>query len=132
MQYGLQALIELALNYGGGPVQIGEIARDQKIPVRYLEQIMLVLKKGGLVTTLRGKMGGCVLAKRPSMVTVLEIIEKLEGEIELANKKLKKSPIIFEAFEAIQKVFLKEFSQLTLEDLTTRSRQRERAYTYDI
>lgn len=131
VQYGLQALLELALNYGGAPVQIGEIAKDQKIPIRFLEQILLVLKRGGLVASTRGKSGGYALAKKPSEITVLSLVEVLEGPIELVNKKMRLSAIS-EAIETIQNNVEKNLRDLTLQELAMKERQMGRAYTYNI
>ncbi|MFH1684512.1 MAG: Rrf2 family transcriptional regulator [Candidatus Margulisiibacteriota bacterium] len=132
VQYGLQAMLELALKYGGGPVQIADIAKNQKIPIRYLEQLMLVLKRRGTVASTRGKHGGYALAKHPSDVSVLEIIEAFEGPIELTSKKMKKLPVLFEAFDTIQNNIKKELTELSLEDLVFKKRQKERAYIYNI
>jgi len=132
VQYGLQAMLELALNYGGGPVQIKTIAREQKIPIRFLEQLMLVLKKGGLLQSTRGVNGGYALAKRPSEVTVLRVSEVLDGPLELVNKKMKKLPVLAEAFEKIQSNIRHDLISLTLEDLVMKERQKERAYLYNI
>ena len=85
-------MLELALKYGGGPCQIKEIARNQKVPIRYLEQLLLLLKRRGLVSSTRGKQGGYNLVKHPSDVTVLEMVAALDGPIELTSKKMKKSP----------------------------------------
>ncbi len=130
--YGLQALIELALNYGGGPVQIKDIAASQKIPIRFLEQILLVLKRGGLVSSARGKSGGYLLAKRPSEISVLGLVELLDGAIELTNKKMKRSAVLYETFEQLQGKIRDELAGITLDDLTLRKRQKDRAYTYNI
>ncbi|MEE8638313.1 MAG: Rrf2 family transcriptional regulator [Candidatus Margulisiibacteriota bacterium] len=132
VQYGLQALLELALKYGSGPIQIGDIAKSQKIPIRYLEQLLLVLKRSGLVSSTRGKEGGYALVEHPSDISVLEIIESVEGRIELTNKKMSKLPVIFEAFEKIQRNIKKELSELTLEDLVFKKRAKERSHIYNI
>jgi len=132
VQYGLQALLELAMKYGGGPVQIGDIAKKQKVPVRYLEQILLLLKRNGLVSSVRGKEGGYSLVKHPSDICVLTIIESLEGPIELTSKKMKKSPILFDAFDKIEKNIKSELSELTLEDLVLKKRQKDLTYIYNI
>lgn len=132
VQYGLQALLELALKYGGGPVQIAEIAKNQKMPIRYLEQLLLVLKRSGLVSSTRGKEGGYILTEHPSDITALQIIESLEGPIELANKKMRRSPVLFEAFERLQENFKKELADLTLDDLVLKKRRKERALIYNI
>lgn len=132
VQYGLQALLELALRFGGEPVQIRDIAKAQKVPIRYLEQLLLVLKRRGLVSSSRGKNGGYNLAKHAGDITALEIIEALDGAIELTNKKMKKSPVLFDAFRAIEDDIKKDLSKLTLEDLVFKKRQRERSYIYNI
>jgi len=132
VQYGLQALLELALAYGGGPVPIASIAKTQKIPIRYLEQLMLVLKRKGLVTSLRGKQGGYTLAKHPSDISIMEVVETFEGPIELISKKMRKSPVLLEVFEKIQDNLKKELRETTLEDLVLKKRQKDRAYTYYI
>ena len=132
VQYGLQALLELAMNYGGGPVQIADVAASQKIPIRFLEQLMLILKKGGLLQSVRGMYGGYTLAKRPSEITVLNVIEVLDGPLELVGKKMKKLPVLAEAFEKIQNNIQKDLKTLTLEDLVMKERQKERAYLYNI
>ncbi|OGB90115.1 hypothetical protein A2625_04810 [candidate division WOR-1 bacterium RIFCSPHIGHO2_01_FULL_53_15] len=132
VQYGLQAVLELALGYGGGPVQIGDIARSQKIPIRFLEQLMLTLKRGGLLESTRGLHGGYSLAKRPSEITVLNIIEAFEGPLELVSKKMKKLPVLAEAFAKIQSHVEDDLKDLTLEELTLKHRQKERAIFYNI
>jgi Rrf2 family transcriptional regulator, cysteine metabolism repressor len=133
VQYGLQAMLELALDYGGGPVQIKTIAREQKIPIRFLEQLILTLRKAGLVASSRGQYGGHSLAKRPSEISVLSVIEALEGPVELASKKMKaKSTVLFEAFDKIQQNFNKQLSLLTLEEIALKKRQEDRALNYQI
>jgi Rrf2 family cysteine metabolism transcriptional repressor len=132
VQYGLQAMLELALNYGGGPVQIKTIARNQKIPIRFLEQLMLILKKGGFLQSTRGACGGYVLAKKPSEINILKVSEALEGPLELVGRKMKKFPVLAEAFEKIQANIRHDLSSLTLEELVMKERQKERAYLYNI
>ena len=74
-QYGLQAMLFLALNYLSGSVQIASIAKDQNIPIRFLEQLLLILKKKGLLSSQRGINGGDTLAKHPSDITIFEIMK---------------------------------------------------------
>ncbi len=124
--------MELALKFGSGPVQIADIAKSQKVPVRYLEQLMLVLKRRGLLASTRGKNGGYALLKHPSDITALEVVEIFEGPIELTSKKMKKLPVLFDSFEKIQNNLERDLRELTLEDLVFKKRQKERAYTYNI
>src|SRR3989338_10336098 len=118
VQYGLQAVLELALGYGGGPVQIGDIARSQKIPILFLEQLMLTLKRAGLLESTRGLHGGYTLAKKPSEISVLNIIEAFEGPLELVSQKMKKLPVLAEAFEKIQSKIKNDLNKITLAELT--------------
>ena len=78
-RYGTRFLMSLARHRGDSPVQIADIARDQGISVKYLEQIALALKKAGLVETVRGRGGGHRLAKDPEEITLDEVVAVLEG-----------------------------------------------------
>lgn len=78
--YGLLALAELADNYKvRRAVQVKEIASNQQIPLQYLGQIMVLLRRGHLVHAVRGPSGGYTLARPPETITVKEIITLLEG-----------------------------------------------------
>ena len=78
--YGLLALAELAENYRQRrAVQVKEIASTQQIPLQYLGQIMVLLKRGHLVNAARGPSGGYVLARPPETISVREILSVLEG-----------------------------------------------------
>ena len=73
-EYGLLALVDLALFSGGRPVQAKQIAERQGIPKQYLDQLMMDLKKSGLVLSLRGRQGGYQLARPARAVTLWEAI----------------------------------------------------------
>lgn len=132
IQYGIQAVLELARKYNAGPVQIGDIARAQKIPVRYLEQLLLILKKRHLLASVRGKEGGYSLAGHPADISLLEIIEALDGPIDLASKRLKKIPVLFDLFEGLQSTVREYLGRTTLEDLVLKVGRKESAYIYNI
>lgn len=84
-RYGVLAMVELALQYGEGPVSIKEIAEKQNFSDSYMEQLFSTLKNAGLVKSLRGARGGYILAKDPDKIMVGEIIRALEGPIEFAE-----------------------------------------------
>ncbi|MBW1742892.1 MAG: Rrf2 family transcriptional regulator [Deltaproteobacteria bacterium] len=84
-RYGTRMMIELAGRYDNGPVQIGEIAARQGISVKYLEQLIIPLKKANYVKSVRGRKGGHMLAKPPEEITIGEIVELLEGGINLSE-----------------------------------------------
>jgi Rrf2 family transcriptional regulator, cysteine metabolism repressor len=82
-RYGLTALLTLAEHYGRGLLQIRDIAARKEIPPQYLEQIFNRLLKAGIVRSVRGSKGGYELADDPARVSVLVVIEVLEGGIAL-------------------------------------------------
>ncbi|HVL31879.1 MAG TPA: Rrf2 family transcriptional regulator [Solirubrobacteraceae bacterium] len=76
--YALRALAELGRS-GDGPVPIGELARRRNIPVQFLEQLFATLRRAGLLRSQRGVKGGYTLARPASQITVLEVVEILDG-----------------------------------------------------
>lgn len=81
-RYGLRALIDLAQYSESGPVSITSISARQAISERYLEQLMSMLKKAGLVQSIRGASGGYRLAKELSEISVGDVLRALEGNLE--------------------------------------------------
>jgi Rrf2 family protein len=82
-RYAIVALTRLAREYGNGPLQIKEIAVDEKIPQSFLENILLELRKLGILGSKLGKSGGYFLLKKPEDVNLAEIIRHFEGTIAL-------------------------------------------------
>jgi len=82
-RYAIVALTRLAREYGSGPLQIKEIAEGEKIPQRFLENILLELRKMGILGSKLGKSGGYFLLKKPEDVNLAEIIRHFEGTIAL-------------------------------------------------
>ena len=80
-EYGVLAAIDLACNYGCGPVSTREIAERRGIPPRFLEQLFVALRRAELVSAVRGAKGGFVLTRDPSEITVLDVVEALEGPL---------------------------------------------------
>jgi Rrf2 family cysteine metabolism transcriptional repressor len=79
--YALQALAELGRAGGSAPVPIGELARRRDIPVQFLEQLFAVLRRAGVLRSQRGVKGGYSFAREPSEITVLELVELLDGPV---------------------------------------------------
>jgi len=77
-------LIDLAEHYNEGPVQIGLIAERQGISVKYLEQIIIPLKKANFIKSVRGPKGGHMLARPPEEIKMGEVLEVLEEGIDIA------------------------------------------------
>ena len=79
--YAVRALAELARSGGAGPVPIGELARRRDIPVQFLEQLFAALRRAGILKSQRGVKGGYSFARPPEELTVLEVVEALEGTL---------------------------------------------------
>jgi Rrf2 family cysteine metabolism transcriptional repressor len=78
-EYAIKAVLDLALHRGNGLVPIQEIATRQSIPQRYLEQVLLALKRAGLLASKRGSTGGYHLTRDPSELTVGDVLRGVEG-----------------------------------------------------
>ena len=78
VEYALRAVLHLASNYGQGFVRIQDIAQEQRIPLKFLEQILLILKNAGYLKSKRGSGGGYFLTKRPEEIHLAEIIQTME------------------------------------------------------
>ena len=79
--YALRALTELAKIGGDAPVPIGELARRRDVPVQFLEQLFATLRRAGVLRSQRGVKGGYNFARDPSDITVLEVVELLDGRL---------------------------------------------------
>ena len=77
--YALRAVFTLVEHYGGQPISIGELARKNDVPKRFLEHIMLDLKERNWVESVAGKRGGYRLAKSPERITMGEIVRHFDG-----------------------------------------------------
>ncbi len=135
-EYGIRALLELAQRRGQGPIQSREIAERQAIPDAYLNQLLLILRKAGLVQSVRGPAGGHLLARDPDRITMAEVIGALEGlpHFEQNSGEGVNSDswavrwVCGEIDEAVARVL----REITLETLLTRKQARENILTYQI
>ena len=134
--YGILAALDLALHNGGVPIRSKAIARRQNIPARFLEQILNVLKKAGLVESHRGAQGGYVLRKTPSDVSLAEIVEALEGPFTLSPtawngrgqepKHSSKDFVLSNVFIRLRQAELDVLSTVTLKDLVNKHQELEK------
>jgi len=82
-RYAILAMTRLAKEYGNGPILISDIAKGENIPQRFLENILLELKKQGILGSKLGKSGGYYLLKPPDEVSLLDVVRHFEGTIAL-------------------------------------------------
>ncbi len=78
-EYGVRAIFELAAHHGGEALQSAEIARRQRVPGPFLDQVLMTLRRAGLVRSMRGPHGGHLLSRLPSDIRLGEVISCLEG-----------------------------------------------------
>jgi Rrf2 family protein len=83
-RYALRALFLLAKRPPGQPVMIAEIAKEARIPRKFLEQILLELKKRGILHSVRGKFGGYTLGRAPDKISFAEVIRAIDGPLALS------------------------------------------------
>ena len=83
--YGLRAMLHMALSPKEGVIMSRGIAESENLPETYLEQLMLSLRKAGLLSATRGSRGGYMLTKSPKDITLAEIVEALEGPLKIVN-----------------------------------------------
>ncbi len=88
-RYGTRLLMDMARHYADGPIHLSDIARRQGISVKYLEQIIIPLKKAQLVRSVRGPKGGHLLARPPEAITVAEVVSILEDGLSVVDCALR-------------------------------------------
>jgi len=80
--YALKTILDLALHYNQGVSTIHDLAKRADIPIKFLEQVLLVLKQGGFVDSKRGVNGGYFLARPPGQIKIGEVVRFIDGPIE--------------------------------------------------
>ena len=115
VNYGLLAIFELAKNENKGFIQISEIAKTQDIPQNYLEQLLVYLKRAGIVESMRGAQGGYKLKKSAREIKIIDLIEALESPITIVDYS-KNSTFLKTFWRKIETNFIDLFQE-TLDDL---------------
>jgi len=132
IRYGARAMLELAYHYGEGPIELKEIAKKENISLKYLEQVINPLRAGGLVIAVRGSKGGYSLARPPSEICLYDVVEILEGPLNLLeclrdSKICQKVPscVTRDIWKEVSDAISKIFYSVTLEDMVNRKREKE-------
>ena len=131
-RYGTRAVLDLALHYDGGTIMVKEVAERQQISGRYLEQLLFALKLVGMVRSTRGTRGGFMLARPPSEIKLIDIVEALDGSI--APVGCVDSPDLYarspycaahDVWAEVKEAVSNVLSSITLEDLVNRQKGKE-------
>ena len=129
--YGILAIVDLAMHGHETPVQARAIARRQDIPIRFLEQVLHAMKTAGLVESVRGAQGGYLLLRKPSELSVADVLEVLEGPIfhEVPSPGLRggrsdtrEQQLLGAVWEQVQRAEQAVLSGITIDQLVVRQR----------
>lgn len=139
-EYGLRALLDLAQRFGEGPIQSRDIHERQGVDENYLNQILILLRRAGLIESVRGPQGGHRLARPPAQITVLEALVALEGPLLPADagreSVVSTEPLdremVREIWEGTRTLIEQHLAAVSLEDLCQRKRQRSGEVMYYI
>ena len=128
-RYGIRAMLELAEKGQKGPLQIKIIARRQDISVKYLEQLMAILKSAGFVRSVRGARGGYALAKAANQIKLSDIFNCLEGPVTTAECIEDESYcarvadcVVRQVWTQVQEAIINVLQSITLQDLVDRTK----------
>jgi len=138
--YALKTILDLSVRYGDTPVTIHDLAKRADIPLKFLEQILLDLKRGGFVESRRGKVGGYLLTRQPSEITIGEVIRFIDGAIgpiDCLEENYHGCKDIYRCvfrpiWQEINQATSKIVDNITFEDLLKRLQLRGRAMVYQI
>ncbi len=141
-RYGMRAMLELALNYDTKePMPLFQIAEKQLISEGYLEQMMTVLRKGGLVRSIRGAQGGYLLSRDPARITAGEIVRSLEGPLGITDCVSEEDPktcvrseycVTRLLWERVREAMASVLDGATLEDLRKEAEKLRRSKESDM
>ena len=134
-RYGFRAIMELVENYGHGPLQLNVIAKREDISLKYLEQLMAILKSAGFVRSVRGAKGGYILAKAPNQIKLSDIFNALEGPmmtVECVGDKSRCSRVVDcvtrELWIQVQDAIEKVLKSMTLQELADKAQKSKTSY----
>ena len=129
LNYAVRALLELALRAGEGPIPAREIARQQDIPEAFVHQVLGSLAKAGFVRTTRGPGGGHTLGRSSERISMLDVVDSVEGAAEEAQGNSDVVSRLWRELEDQQRAYLAEHS---LADLAAEHREAEGVVLYSI
>ncbi|MFZ5800432.1 MAG: RrF2 family transcriptional regulator [Candidatus Omnitrophota bacterium] len=140
--YALKTILDLALHYNQEVVTIHDLAKRADIPIKFLEQVLLELKRGGFVSSKRGINGGYFLARKPAEIKLGEVVRFIDGPIEpipCANRQAtyKGCADIYkcsfrEIWTAVTEAICGIIDNITFADLLKKIKSKEKAVTYHI
>ncbi len=123
-EYALRAVLAMCRGAHGAVFSIQSLSQDEHIPLKFLEQILLILRKGGVLHSKRGAGGGYTLARPSTRITLGEVIELVDGPIEILPNGESISPGLTHVFQELRNDMQSWLSKLTMADVLTREQAR--------
>ncbi len=123
-EYALRALVAMCRGTAGSVYSIQTLAAEEHIPLKFLEQILLALRKGGLLTSRRGAGGGYQLAKPAPRITVGEVLELIDGPVEILSGTTRSSSGLGSVFRELSADIQQKLASMTLADVLQREQAR--------
>jgi len=123
-EYALRAVQAMCRTAPGTVFSIQSLATEEHIPLKFLEQILLILRKGGLLHSRRGAGGGYQLAKPANRITLREILELVDGPLELMSSGGAMSQGMTSIFSELQNEFRASLGKFTMADVLHRDQTR--------
>lgn len=132
--YACRALLELSLHWPKEtPLQIQQISNEQNIPMKYLVQILIQLKREGIVSSSRGKDGGYLLAKAPDSIKLGQVMRCMGGELlPIADSANNKSSVFKSLWSEVEGAISEIVDNVTFEDIRTKSISKDKILMYQI
>jgi len=136
-EYGVMAVFELAQHAGESPLQAKTISKNQRIPLRFLEQVLSSLRKAGLVESVRGAQGGYVLNRLPSEIRISDVLEAIEGPINPSYRvsgnddrhhphdTITGNDILKPVWEEVRTAVMGVLDSVTIQDLCERKKEKD-------
>lgn len=129
-RYAVMAVLDMALHENGAPLALSNIAERQNIPLNYLEQIFVRLRKSGLITSVRGSSGGYLLQRLPREITIDQIIDSAEEDIAMTRCKSSVDGCIpgeakcktHDLWAGLEKVIRNYFKNISLQNIMNNQR----------
>ncbi|MBI3596164.1 MAG: RrF2 family transcriptional regulator [Nitrospirae bacterium] len=137
-EYGVLAVFELAQHVEETPLQAKTIAKNQQIPLRFLEQVLSGLRKAGLIESVRGAQGGYVLSRPPSEIRISDVLEAIEGPIGPSNRPSGNDDrfhpyeiepgedILKPIWEEVRAAVMKILESITIQDICERKKDKDK------
>ncbi len=131
IDYACRALLELSLHWPNQePLQVEQIAQRQRIPLKFLTQILIHLKQVGYVESVRGKKGGYLLRKLPREIKLNDIMENFQETNNFKDEQ--NNPIFNPIWREVNREFAKTMDKFNFEDICNRKRQSDNTLTFQI